>query len=456
MTLEERIADPERQLTELLRENAALREENARLRKEIEEWKRGFRERGKRRCSRPEGKSGSAPKKPGRKAGHLGATRPVPEQIDGTVEHPAPISCECGGATVATDEAESVVVQDIPPVRVQNIRHVAPIRCCGRCGKRVAAKLPGAAPSGSSVAKVQLGPNVLAFALDLRFERHVPLRGISSLLDTWFGLKVSAGGLSHLFDRWGIRSAASRQEILNRIRSSSVVGADETGLRQNGVSGWAWILRTNEASYFRIELSRAEWVIASMLGDSFEGILCSDFYSVYTSHHDWIHAYCSAHTIREAKKIAELSPCPPTQEFRDRLRALYRKGEEAQASGDLTARRGIRIQMGRLIADSVLARHPEVARLQARLHQHFHGVLTFLDHPDVPADNNATERDIRALAVHRKVTGGTRSPRGSQTLAHWMTISQTLKKNDLPLRRFAIDLHQAHQESRPPPSVFAS
>ena len=37
------------------RELTALREELAKVRKEIEEWKRGFRERGKRRTSRAEG-----------------------------------------------------------------------------------------------------------------------------------------------------------------------------------------------------------------------------------------------------------------------------------------------------------------------------------------------------------------------------------------------------------------
>jgi hypothetical protein len=454
VTHEEENADLKRQLVELQRENHALRQELEKLRKEIEEWKRGFRERGKRRSSKGEGQSGDPPKKPGQKPGHPGVTRPLPDRIDGTVEHPAPKLCDCGGSTVKTDETESVVVQDIPKVSAENILHVAAVGRCQRCGKRVVAKLPGSVPGGHSVAKVQLGPNVLAFALGLRFEHHVPLAGIASLLDTWFDLKVTAGGLSQLFARWGARSGATYQEILTRIRASAVVGADETGLRQNGVSGWVWLIRTAEASLFRIELSRAEWVIAAMLGEAFHGILCSDYYSVYTSHDDWIHAYCSAHTIREDKKIAELSHCPVTEEFQTRLRALYRDAEAAQASGDLTARRGIRIRMGRLIADAVLSAHPDVARLQARLHEHFHGVLTFLDHPDVPADNNATERDIRAMAVHRKVTGGTRSPIGSQTLAHWLSITQTRRKNDLPLRSFILDLHQAHQEGRPPPSVF--
>ena len=128
MTLEERNAELERQLAEQKRENAVLRQELEKLRKEIEEWKRGFRERGKRRTSKAEAKSGSEPKKPGRKAGHPGATRPMPDEIHGTIEHPAKKVCDCGGSTVKTDETESVVLQDIPPVGAENIRHVAPVR----------------------------------------------------------------------------------------------------------------------------------------------------------------------------------------------------------------------------------------------------------------------------------------------------------------------------------------
>lgn len=50
---------------------------------------------------------------------------------------------------------------------------------------------------------------------------------------------------------------------------------------------------------------------------------------------------------------------------------------------------------------------------------HFHGaLLTCGCRPDVPADNNdnnAAERAIRDLVVARKISGGSRAPRGSQT-----------------------------------------
>jgi len=50
--LEEENAALRKRDAERGRELGALREELAKVRKEIEEWKRGFRERGKRRTSR--------------------------------------------------------------------------------------------------------------------------------------------------------------------------------------------------------------------------------------------------------------------------------------------------------------------------------------------------------------------------------------------------------------------
>jgi transposase len=39
--------------------------------------------------------------------------------------------------------------------------------------------------------------------------------------------------------------------------------------------------------------------------------------------------------------------------------------------------------------------------------------FTFFDHPDVTADNNSNERELRPIATYRKVTGGFRSNWGA-------------------------------------------
>lgn len=446
---------PEQQrIAELEKENVALREEVAKLRKELEEWKRGFRERGKRRTSRAEGRRPRSGKPRGRKAGHPGAWAKVPEHIDSEVEHPMPTECSCGGAVVSTGETESTVVVDIPPVVPHHTRHVAHVGRCKHCNKRVSAKLPGATAAGKTVAEVSFGPNVQAMALGLRFEQNVPLGKIRAFFRQWYDISITSSGLSQMFDRLRRRSASSYDELVRLARASDVVGLDESGHRQDGVPGWMWLMRTDRISVFRVELSRGGWVAEAMLGTEFKGVVCSDFYGVYTGHDDWLHGYCGAHTIREAKKIAEVHPCAATEEFRDRLIAFYVAGKAAAASGAPNARKAARIRLGHLISSSNFVGFPDIVRLQERLDLHKAGVTLFIDRPDVPSTNHATERDIRAHARHRAMTGGTRSANGSATLAHWMSITQTRQKNGLPLREFVVGLYSSHLHDESPPSVF--
>lgn len=185
VTIEERVA-------ELEKENAALRAALEKALKELDEWKRGFRERGKRRSSRAEGRrpqTGS----PGRKTGHEGAQREVPKQVDRTVEYPAPKRCSCGGAVEPTGETRSTLVEDIPPVRVEVTEHIAHVGCCQRCGMEVAESLPGGVRSGASIARTQVGPNAASMAVSLRFEHHVALAGIATFMGAWLACASPPG-----------------------------------------------------------------------------------------------------------------------------------------------------------------------------------------------------------------------------------------------------------------------
>ena len=44
-------------------------------------------------------------------------------------------------------------------------------------------------------------------------------------------------------------------------------------------------------------------------------------------------------------------------------------------------------------------------------------LFTFLDHPEVAADNNRSERELSPTATYRKVTGGFRSKWGADLFA---------------------------------------
>ena len=69
-------------------------------------------------------------------------------------------------------------------------------------------------------------------------------------------------------------------EVLDRIRASPVVGADETGWRQDGVNGYVWTFNTPTERYF-VHGGRGKQMVDDVLGDGFAGVLVSDFYAAY-------------------------------------------------------------------------------------------------------------------------------------------------------------------------------
>ncbi|MFL5286385.1 MAG: transposase, partial [Rhodopila sp.] len=52
-------------------------------------------------------------------------------------------------------------------------------------------------------------------------------------------------------------------------------------------------------------------------------------------------------------------------------------------------------------------------------------LFTFLEHPDVPPDNNGSERELRPTATYRKVTGGFRSNWGAELFAAVRSVVST-------------------------------
>src|SRR5215217_6239555 len=75
-------------------------------------------------------------------------------------------------------------------------------------------------------------------------------------------------------------------------------------------------------------------------------------------------------------------------------------------------------------------------------------LFTFLDHPDVAADNNASERELRPTATYRKVTGGFRSTWGTDLYAALRSVIGTAARR-------GIDAYQAIRTTLQGQSVLA-
>ena len=141
-----------------------------------------------------------------------------------------------------------------------------------------------------------------------------------------------------------------------------------------------------------------------------------------------------------AAPAAGLEADPALPQARRRLAGVLQATEAAdprldsfeqtawELSGERFASRRQRLQqrLHELLAQEWKERHSR--RLVKRLKRHQAELFTFLDHPDVPSDNNHAERQIRPAVIVRKNSYANGSEEGAETQAILMSVFRTLKQ----------------------------
>jgi len=177
---------------QLRREKAALEERVARLEADWQALKallETAQRQGKRQATPfSKGAPKAAPKKPGRKAGHPAAHRAIPEKIDRTEEAPWPPACpDCGGAVVEDQvqtHAEGSQI-DVPrPIPVTVTQFNLHVGHCADCGQRLPGRHPDQTSDATGAAAVQIGPNALGLAAELKHGLGLPFGKVARILST--------------------------------------------------------------------------------------------------------------------------------------------------------------------------------------------------------------------------------------------------------------------------------
>ena len=283
---------------------ASLQEENRLLREPLEQQQRTSARQAApfRRCESKK-VSESEKKRPGRKPGHPGARRSVPEHVDQEIEEPLCGCPNCGGPVSECRPVEQFI-EEIPPVRPRVVRLVTWEGHCPQCGE-VHSTHPLQTSRGRGAAKVQLGPRALPTATALNKPFGLSMRKTCQVLDKWLGLKFSPGGLSQAMDRVADRLADQYDALQQDIRGAPATFADETSGWVGGPGWWLWTLTTANETLFHVDKSRGAAVVQQILGDDYPGVWVSDCFSTYDPPDCRKHK-CIAHHLRaigEAKKL---------------------------------------------------------------------------------------------------------------------------------------------------------
>ncbi|HMB03728.1 MAG TPA: IS66 family transposase [Isosphaeraceae bacterium] len=377
--------------------------------------------------AKPAGKGRAKAK--GAKPGHPGRRRPAPPRIDRCEEHTLSACPKCHGPVRPCRSARTRVVEDIPaditPVVTEHTIHRY---WCPQCRDTVEPVVPDALP-GSSI-----GLRVVVLSAWLHYLLGTTLAQIVDVFNFHLQFKLSPGGLVSMWQRLREVLLAWYLEIQTQALQSAVLHADETGWRVDGKTSWLWCFATNDLTYYMIDRSRGSPALKKFFKNEFAGVLVTDFWAAYNAVVCARKQKCLPHLLRDIKRTQHYhKPGGDWPAFSKQLKRLIRdslrlskRRKELSAEAFASRRNRLERRLHDLLAQPWEDRHAR--RLVKRLRRHASELFTFLDHPEVPSDNNHGERQIRPAVIARKNSYANGSEDGAETQAVLMSVFRTLKQ----------------------------
>ena len=319
-----------------------------------------------------------------------------------------------GGWTQRTRE-----VIELPVVPVQVTEQVCIARTCPACRRRC---IPPAQLDGVALGRQRLGVNLISRIATLREEGRLPIRSIQWYLCTVHQLRLSVGAIVSAIHQTAQQAQPAVAAILDRIRASPVVHgrrnrlaskweqrlrldfqhphrtllpAAGSGQGGGGRSAGRVILRSTGQRFLR-RLPPLRWPQATVLGPPVAG---------YPR---------PGGALPQGHRAGPVGRGSPSALCRGQVYVEARSFTHPQAQRRRTAQLAWERQL--LVIGRPFVADPSAvqAKLCRRIERHIKELFVFVAEPDVPSDNNPAERSRRHLVISRKVSGGTRSERGTE------------------------------------------
>jgi transposase len=404
------------------------------------------------------------PKKPGRKAGQGQFSRrepPVLKRGDRTKKAKLHGCPECGGKLRDIHQHEQYVT-DIPEtIRLVTTRYVTYSGYCANCHQRVRSRHPEQTSQATGAAGVLVGPRAKALAADLKHRLGSSYAKVSEALNDTFGMQVSPSGWCQADQRLAETARPVYEELIEVVRRSLVVHADETGWRIGALPAWLWVFTNQEVTVYVIRDNRSSDVVIEILGEKFKGILASDCFVAYDDKRltDWLKQKCFSHLLKDLKGMEE-SKTGRAVHFAQQLTILLRaalalKAEKAKLDPVTFAQRAqaLETQLDTLISKHRNLKDRDNLRFARRLRKHRPHLLRFLYVDGLDATNNLAERQLRPGVIIRKTNGCNRAKGGADAHSILTSVMVTCHQHSVPILDYMVSLQRFGDT---PPSLVAA
>jgi transposase len=273
-------------------------------------------------------------KLPGGQAGHRGERPPLTAHLDRIVEHRPG---HCRSCHAALTEAQIIrhlkqQVIEVRPARLRVTEHRLYVVRCPACGKKTKGEFAQAVRSG-----VQYGPGVKARVLYLQQYQLLPIAKTREAMRDLFGCHLSGGTVVNIIKQCATGLVQTELKIKQQLRRSTVIHADETGLRVAGRGHYIHVASTHRLTHDGGDSRRGKAAMDEIgILPHYRGNLMHDGWWSYDGYTKCRHSLCGVHLLRELTFFAELSAeqkswAMPLKALLLEIKARVERGREGES-----------------------------------------------------------------------------------------------------------------------------
>ncbi|HLD06546.1 MAG TPA: IS66 family transposase [Candidatus Nanoarchaeia archaeon] len=423
--------EKEKRIKELEEENNHLKKENERLKKierEFEEFKAKHTQTVAelRKALKIKANKTHESKPVGAKLGHQAYTRHIPARIDCIKEHKLSRCPECSTKLGATQGIRQRYVTDVKLIsRVRNTRHDIHRKYCPTCKKIVEPDVPNVLPHA------RFGLNLMLLVMYLRLGLRLPGNKVREFLQTMYNLSISEGEIVHVLKQLVIAFGPYYSTLEKMIRMARIKHTDSTSWRVNGKNYFAWVFIAAGVVLYKIRKRNNSRVPLSVFGTKQKGMtLVIDRHSALRALAEkacFLLQLCWSHILTDSKDLAK--------NFGDEGKYVHQKLKWIFEMSSSFQGKGMPEQVDALKAEIFTLtlrhyKHITIRRFVDNLWKRdIECLFRFVIDPEIDSTNNISERELRHLVIIRKISNGSRSPRGAHATAMLLSVIQTLRMN---------------------------
>ena len=368
-------------------------------------------------------------KKPGGQLGHKGTTLKMVSKADETIEYHPDYCNYCGNnlSEAVSKLVERRQIVDIPEIKAKVTEHLIFQKKCS-CGHITMSSCETGLKN-----RITYGKNIETLTAYFSNRQYIPFKRLEELFKDVFKANISEGGLHELLKRITKKALPVYKQIRNRVEKSKYVGSDETGCKVNGDKQWIWTWQNDNLTFIALSKNRGIATINENFPTGIKNaVLGHDCWKSHFKTNVQTHQICTAHLLRELNYLTELYNNSWSEEFIKMLKFALKHKTQLKPADYYEPQPKTRLLekwLNELLEKPINAKCKELVSFRNRMVKYRKFIFPFLYYPDVPPDNNGSERAIRNIKLKIKISGQFKAEEGGNIYAVLRSVTDTTLKN---------------------------